>query len=260
MTLSADTLVMGYPGRRSVLHGVSMDARPGRVLALVGANASGKSTLLRGLAGLLAPESGTVQLGGESIRGMAPARRAALVGWMPQRPSIAGRFTVREVVTIGRFARPRDPDAVPDLPQRGDLHQTRDRRRDHCQSQSRSASARQSLAWDVSDAKAHLKSTALPLGTHSLPHHREAQETHQTTDVPKFAQHHFALQHHGSQGNTPQQIPPRHQQHRQSGMAAGWTKKQPQLISLCPTLTVKQPQTADGPWNQLLALPATPRR
>lgn len=112
MTLSADTLVMGYPGRRSVLHGVSMDARPGRVLALVGANASGKSTLLRGLAGLLAPESGTVQLGGESIRGMAPARRAALVGWMPQRPSIAGRFTVREVVTIGRFARPRDPDAV----------------------------------------------------------------------------------------------------------------------------------------------------
>ena len=112
MTLSASNLVMGYPGRRSVLQDVSVDAEPGRVLALVGANASGKSTLLRGLAGLLLPESGSVTLGDELIRSMAPARRAALIGWMPQRPSIAGRFTVREVVTIGRFARPRDPEAV----------------------------------------------------------------------------------------------------------------------------------------------------
>ena len=112
MTLAARNLEITYPGRAPVLHDVTMAVAAGRVLALVGANASGKSTLLRGLAGLLLPSAGSVQLDGGPVADMAPAQRAARIGWMPQRPSIAGRFTVREVVQIGRFARPKDPDAV----------------------------------------------------------------------------------------------------------------------------------------------------
>lgn len=112
MTLATHGLTLGYPRGRSVLKSVSLEVKPGRVLALVGANASGKSTLLRGLAGLIPAEHGEATLDGESIVRMSPARRAARIGWMPQRPSIAGRFTVREVVSIGRFARPVDPGAI----------------------------------------------------------------------------------------------------------------------------------------------------
>ncbi|MCH2162766.1 MAG: ABC transporter ATP-binding protein [Phycisphaerales bacterium] len=108
----AHKLEIGYPGRPRVLQGVSMQAMAGRVLALVGANASGKSTLLRGLAGLLPATSGSVHLDGVAVSSLPPAQRAARIGWMPQRPSIAGRFSVREVVAIGRFARPRNLEAV----------------------------------------------------------------------------------------------------------------------------------------------------
>ncbi len=111
MSLAVDNLSVAF-GKRTAVDGLTFTAKPGRVLVLVGANASGKSTLLRTLAGLLPPTSGSVTLDGERLGSFSPARRAARIGWMTQRPSLVGRFTVRDVVAIGRFARPHNPQAI----------------------------------------------------------------------------------------------------------------------------------------------------
>jgi iron complex transport system ATP-binding protein len=74
--------------------------QPGQILALVGPNAAGKSTLLRGLGGLV-PVSGTAALGGADLIRMRPAIRAARVAYLPQTlPSTVG-FTVLEGVICG---------------------------------------------------------------------------------------------------------------------------------------------------------------
>jgi iron complex transport system ATP-binding protein len=111
MSLVAHDLSVAF-GKRIAVDGLTFAAEQGRVLVLVGANASGKSTLLRSLAGLLPPTSRSITLDGEPLGSFSPARLAARIGWMTQRPSLVGRFTVRDVVSIGRFARPHDPEAI----------------------------------------------------------------------------------------------------------------------------------------------------
>lgn len=106
MSLQGEQLRFGYtPGRR-VLDGVSVTLAPGRVTAIVGPNAAGKSTLLRLLAGLREPQSGSVLLDSQSIGSWSPARRARAIAYIPQQASVAFDFRLREVVAMGGFARP----------------------------------------------------------------------------------------------------------------------------------------------------------
>ncbi|WP_029061637.1 ABC transporter ATP-binding protein [Labrenzia sp. DG1229] len=62
-------------GATSVLNGIDLDITDGEFLTLVGPSGCGKSTLLRILAGLEAPTSGTVEIGGIAVNDMRPARR-----------------------------------------------------------------------------------------------------------------------------------------------------------------------------------------
>lgn len=97
--LEARNLSAGYPGR-AVLTGVSLAARPGRVLALLGPNGCGKSTLLRTMAGLLPPLGGEVLLDGR--RDYSPRQAAQRVAYLPQSRT-APNITVRRLVLHGRF-------------------------------------------------------------------------------------------------------------------------------------------------------------
>ncbi len=97
--LEARNLSAGYPGR-AVLAGVSLAARPGRVLALLGPNGCGKSTLLRTMAGLLPPLGGEVLLDGR--RDYSPRQAAQRVAYLPQSRA-APNITVRRLVLHGRF-------------------------------------------------------------------------------------------------------------------------------------------------------------
>lgn len=97
--LEARNLSAGYPGR-AVLAGVSLAARPGRVLALLGPNGCGKSTLLRTMVGLLPPLGGEVLLDGR--RDYSPRQAAQRVAYLPQSRT-APNITVRRLVLHGRF-------------------------------------------------------------------------------------------------------------------------------------------------------------
>ncbi|MFJ5674809.1 metal ABC transporter ATP-binding protein [Streptomyces sp. NPDC093097] len=91
-------------GARPVLRGVDLTVRTGEVVALLGANGSGKSTAVRSVIGQVPLTSGELALFGTPFRRFKDWAR---VGYVPQRTTAAGGVpaTVREVVTAGRLAR-----------------------------------------------------------------------------------------------------------------------------------------------------------
>ncbi|MCB8882868.1 ABC transporter ATP-binding protein [Acidisoma cellulosilytica] len=83
MDLRIEHLTCGYR-RRAVIRDLTVaPLRQGRVVGLLGPNAAGKSTLLKGLAGLL-PAQGRAMLGETDLIGLPPRQRAKLLGFMPQ--------------------------------------------------------------------------------------------------------------------------------------------------------------------------------
>ncbi|MFT4282530.1 ABC transporter ATP-binding protein [Microbacterium sp.] len=91
-------------GRRTVVDDVSVRVHPREIVALVGANGSGKSSLLRTAAGLLPPLAGRVLIGGTEVRSLPARERARRLALLPQSPSTPEGITVRELVAQGRFA------------------------------------------------------------------------------------------------------------------------------------------------------------
>ncbi|MEU5461436.1 metal ABC transporter ATP-binding protein [Streptomyces althioticus] len=93
-------------GARPVLRGIDLTVRRGEVVALLGANGSGKSTAVRTVIGQVPVTAGEVELFGTPRRRF---RDWARVGYVPQRTTAAGGVpaTVTEVVSSGRLARTR---------------------------------------------------------------------------------------------------------------------------------------------------------
>jgi branched-chain amino acid transport system ATP-binding protein len=71
--LSVEGLAAGY-GHVAVLHDVTLEVRPGTLVALVGSNGAGKSTLLRAISGLVRPSAGRITFGGNEITRTRPDR------------------------------------------------------------------------------------------------------------------------------------------------------------------------------------------
>lgn len=90
--------------RITALRALHASADGGRIVAVLGPNASGKTTLLRIIAGLLSPTSGKVELDGVRIDRMTPHDRAAKVAWVPRVAEVAGSFSIRKVIELGRYA------------------------------------------------------------------------------------------------------------------------------------------------------------
>jgi iron-chelate-transporting ATPase len=100
-TLVGEDLVLGYH-RTQVVHGVSLQIRPGVVTALIGPNGSGKSTVLRSLARLHRVDSGRVGVEGEDAGLLSAREFAQRVTLLSQsRPHPSG-LEVRDVVAFGR--------------------------------------------------------------------------------------------------------------------------------------------------------------
>ncbi|MBW6422481.1 ABC transporter ATP-binding protein [Rhizobium sp. XQZ8] len=100
-TLTASGLSAGY-GETEILNDLDLAIPPGKITVIVGANACGKSTLLRTMSRLLTPHRGQVLLDGKSIHKTPPRELARTLGLLPQSPIAPEGITVADLVSRGR--------------------------------------------------------------------------------------------------------------------------------------------------------------
>ncbi len=103
--IAARELHFGYGAGAPVLAGASLAARAGEVLALLGANGGGKSTLMRLLLGLLRPAMGDVFLDDRPLAGWTRREIARRVAYVPQGQAMPFPYRVRDLVALGRIPR-----------------------------------------------------------------------------------------------------------------------------------------------------------
>ena len=104
--MAAEGLAVGYD-QREIIHDLSVRIPTGKITVIVGANACGKSTLLKTLARLLKPSRGTVLLDGKSIQSIPTREVATKLGLLPQSPTAPEGITVADLVGRGRYPRTR---------------------------------------------------------------------------------------------------------------------------------------------------------
>jgi iron complex transport system ATP-binding protein len=117
--LRAERLSLGYDDR-TIVEALDLDILDGRLTAIVGANACGKSTLLRGLARLLKPRAGRVLLDDRALTDVSTREVSRILGMLPQTPVAPDGITVGDLVSRGRHPhqgwfrqwRPDDESAV----------------------------------------------------------------------------------------------------------------------------------------------------
>ena len=99
-SIKTEQLGVGYT-KFPVVDNISLSLEPGALLVLIGTNGSGKSTILKTMAGLLAPISGSLEILG-APSGSLPKR----IAYLPQHPVSTHTLPlrVRDVVAMGRFA------------------------------------------------------------------------------------------------------------------------------------------------------------
>ena len=101
MPLNVSNLYSGY-GRVRIVQDVSMSVDEGEIVAVIGRNGVGKTTLMKTLVGLLGTLHGTIEYKGEDISRLSAARRARLgIGYVPQGRGIFTRMSVGDNLTMG---------------------------------------------------------------------------------------------------------------------------------------------------------------
>ena len=102
--------VFTYYGPIPALKGVSIEVAAGEIVCLLGGNASGKSTTMKTILGLVKPRTGTVTFAGERIDGLdTQAIVHKGISLVPESRRLFGRMTVWENLMMGAFTRRRRP-------------------------------------------------------------------------------------------------------------------------------------------------------
>jgi branched-chain amino acid transport system ATP-binding protein len=92
-----------YYGRAHILHGISLEAAAGEVVALLGRNGAGKSTAMKAIMGLVPPAKGEVSFAGRRVERLPPYRIARLgLGYVPEERRIFTELSVMENLEVGR--------------------------------------------------------------------------------------------------------------------------------------------------------------
>jgi len=104
--------IESYYGPIMAIRGISLEVARGGIVAVLGANGAGKTTILKTISGVIDPQKGTVEFDGRRIQRMDPDAIVRLgLGHVPEGREVFPFLSVRENLMMGAFAR-RDRDGV----------------------------------------------------------------------------------------------------------------------------------------------------
>jgi ABC-type cobalamin/Fe3+-siderophores transport system ATPase subunit len=92
-----------YPGSGPLIDGLSFSIGEGEFIGLLGANGSGKSTILKLGSGIIKPSSGNLTLWGKHLHSYRNKDRAKLISYLPQTLDVSVPFTIKELVSMGLY-------------------------------------------------------------------------------------------------------------------------------------------------------------
>lgn len=101
--LNMQEVSFSYTGTAPFVRDLDLRVGEGEFIGLLGANGSGKSTILKLASGILNPATGSVALWGKPLKSYANKDRAKLISYLPQTIDISVPFTVAEVVGMGMY-------------------------------------------------------------------------------------------------------------------------------------------------------------
>ncbi|MBO8141626.1 MAG: ABC transporter ATP-binding protein [Firmicutes bacterium] len=91
-------------GEVRVLHGVSLTVQRGELVAVIGANGAGKTTMMKSILGLVTPDAGDIRWNGQSLMRVPPwARAAAGIGYVPEGRRVFPGLTVEQNLRMGAY-------------------------------------------------------------------------------------------------------------------------------------------------------------
>ncbi len=101
--LEIENLRVAYNSCR-VLDGIGLHIEEGERWAIIGKNGTGKSTLIKTIAALLRPVSGSVRICGRPVLSLRARERARYIAYVPQKPEAVIPYTVHDFVMLGRYS------------------------------------------------------------------------------------------------------------------------------------------------------------
>ncbi|MGR3742683.1 MAG: urea ABC transporter ATP-binding subunit UrtE [Pseudooceanicola nanhaiensis] len=108
--------VSSFYGRTQILRDIDFGVPKGSCVCVLGRNGMGKTTLLRTIMGLVDRMSGTIRVADEDVSSARTDERAKFgLGYIPQGRQILGKFTVKENILLGTFAKKDRDGTIPDL-------------------------------------------------------------------------------------------------------------------------------------------------
>lgn len=107
--------VTSYYGKTPIIKDVNLEVKEGECLCVLGKNGVGKTTLLNSIMGLTTSITGNLMIDGKDVSKTSASQRAtAGLGYVPQGRRIFGKFTVRENIIMGTFARQDGNRSIPE--------------------------------------------------------------------------------------------------------------------------------------------------
>ena len=107
--------VTSYYGKTPIIKDVNLEVKEGECLCVLGKNGVGKTTLLNSIMGLTTSITGNLMIDGKDVSKISASQRAtAGLGYVPQGRRIFGKFTVKENIIMGTFARQDGNRSIPE--------------------------------------------------------------------------------------------------------------------------------------------------
>lgn len=100
--IKVENLSFSYDGKQNIFRDVSFEVKKGEIMAVLGANGIGKTTMMRCIMKFLHPQSGKIYIGGEDTENMSSSRFWKQVSYVPQAKNLVFGYSVLNMVVMGR--------------------------------------------------------------------------------------------------------------------------------------------------------------